>query len=97
MSHVLQFLTDTVCDMEFNPKYPDLLVTSGKEHLQWWKVYPESRKLHPFTIPDYEVSCFAGYQAPARSYLLEILRPDYYSVLLKLTFVLWPFPLYFIP
>ena len=53
--HVLQFLTDTVCDMEFNPKYPDLLVTSGKEHLQWWKVYPDSGELHPFTVPDYEV------------------------------------------
>ncbi|XP_076458557.1 77 kDa echinoderm microtubule-associated protein-like [Babylonia areolata] len=55
------FSTDTVCDLEFNPKYPERLVTVGKEHLQWWKVYPDSKELQPFAQPDYESYLRAKY------------------------------------
>lgn len=33
-----------------------MLVTSGKEHLQWWKIYAESRTLQPVAKPQYDVS-----------------------------------------
>lgn len=46
--------TELICDISFNKKYPDLLVTSGKEHLQWWKIYSESRTLQPVAQPQYD-------------------------------------------
>lgn len=47
--------TEVICDLQFNPKYPDVLVISGKEYLSWWKIYPESRMIQPLAQPDYEV------------------------------------------
>lgn len=52
---VLQVNTELICDISFNQKYPDVLVTSGKEHLQWWKIYPESRTLQQVAQPQYDV------------------------------------------
>ncbi|XP_076105646.1 echinoderm microtubule-associated protein-like 2 [Mytilus galloprovincialis] len=46
--------TELICDISFNKKYPELLVTSGKEHLQWWKIYEESRTLQPVAQPQYD-------------------------------------------
>ncbi|KAK6958895.1 Echinoderm microtubule-associated protein-like 2 [Biomphalaria glabrata] len=46
--------TELLCDMGFNPKYPELLVTCGKEHLSWWKVYVEARRVQPSAQPNYE-------------------------------------------
>ncbi|KAH9509654.1 Echinoderm microtubule-associated protein-like 1, partial [Bulinus truncatus] len=46
--------TEALCDMGFNPKYPELLVTCGKEHLAWWKVYVEGRRVQPSAQPNYE-------------------------------------------
>ncbi|KAH9509652.1 Echinoderm microtubule-associated protein-like 2, partial [Bulinus truncatus] len=46
--------TEALCDMAFNPKYPELLVTCGKEHLAWWKVYVEGRRVQPSAQPNYE-------------------------------------------
>ncbi|XP_045197699.2 echinoderm microtubule-associated protein-like 2 isoform X2 [Mercenaria mercenaria] len=46
--------TDLVCDIGFNPKYPDILVTIGKEHTCWWKVYPESDTIQASLKPDYD-------------------------------------------
>nr|XP_019922732.2 echinoderm microtubule-associated protein-like 2 [Crassostrea gigas] len=46
--------TENICELQFNPKYPDVLVISGKEYLSWWKIYPESRMIQPLAQPDYE-------------------------------------------
>ncbi|KAL4219403.1 hypothetical protein ACF0H5_021983 [Mactra antiquata] len=46
--------TDLLCDMGFNTKYPDTLVTVGKEHTCWWKVYPESETVQSSSIPEYD-------------------------------------------
>ncbi|CAC5425874.1 EML1_2 [Mytilus coruscus] len=46
--------TELICDISFNKKYPELLVSSGKEHLQWWKIYEESRTLQPVAQPQYD-------------------------------------------
>ncbi|KAK7481472.1 hypothetical protein BaRGS_00027323, partial [Batillaria attramentaria] len=34
----------------------EILATSGKEHLAWWKLYPESQKLQSAALPDYEMN-----------------------------------------
>ncbi|XP_062585319.1 echinoderm microtubule-associated protein-like 2 [Saccostrea cucullata] len=46
--------TEVICDLQFNTKYPDVLVISGKEHLTWWKIYSHSRMIQPLAQPDYE-------------------------------------------
>ncbi|WAR31203.1 EMAL1-like protein, partial [Mya arenaria] len=46
--------TDLVCDIGFNPKYPDSLVTVGKEHTCWWKVYPDSATIQNSASPEYD-------------------------------------------
>ncbi|XP_078329786.1 echinoderm microtubule-associated protein-like 4 [Crassostrea virginica] len=46
--------TEVICDLQFNPKYPDVMVISGKEYLAWWKIYPDSRMIQPLAQPNYE-------------------------------------------
>ena len=41
--------------MAFNPLSTDVLVTVGREHLAWWKVFPETRTTDLYAKPDYEV------------------------------------------
>ncbi|XP_033726226.1 echinoderm microtubule-associated protein-like 2 [Pecten maximus] len=45
---------DVICDINFNPKYPDLLVSTGKEHISWWKVYRGIGTIQSVAQPDYE-------------------------------------------
>ncbi|XP_041356137.1 echinoderm microtubule-associated protein-like 2 isoform X2 [Gigantopelta aegis] len=45
---------DVVCAIGFNPADPNLLVTVGKEHIGWWKVYAETHTIQKFANPDYE-------------------------------------------
>ncbi|XP_021366584.1 echinoderm microtubule-associated protein-like 1 [Mizuhopecten yessoensis] len=45
---------DVICDIHFNPKYPDLLVSTGKEHITWWKVYQGIGTIQSVAQPDYE-------------------------------------------
>ncbi|CAL1528134.1 unnamed protein product, partial [Lymnaea stagnalis] len=47
--------------MEINPKYPELLVTCGKEHLAWWKIYVEAKRIQPAAQPNYESFLKARY------------------------------------
>ncbi|XP_060076352.1 echinoderm microtubule-associated protein-like 2 [Ylistrum balloti] len=46
--------TDVICDIHFNPKYTDLLVSTGKEHIAWWKVYRNSGTIQSVAQPEYE-------------------------------------------
>ncbi|GFO14449.1 echinoderm microtubule-associated protein-like 1 [Plakobranchus ocellatus] len=46
--------TEVVMQMSFNPKWPEILVTCGKEHLAWWKVYVEAETIQPTAKPNYE-------------------------------------------
>ncbi|XP_059149817.1 echinoderm microtubule-associated protein-like 2 isoform X1 [Physella acuta] len=46
--------TEMLSDMTFNPKYPELLVTCGREHLAWWKVYVQSKRIVSSAQPNYE-------------------------------------------
>ncbi|KAK3096016.1 hypothetical protein FSP39_021958 [Pinctada imbricata] len=46
--------TEVICDISFNTKNPEVLVTTGKEHLSWWKVYVESGTIQPLAQPEYE-------------------------------------------
>ncbi|XP_048236766.1 echinoderm microtubule-associated protein-like 2 isoform X1 [Haliotis rufescens] len=45
---------DVICDIGFNPHHTDLLVSIGKEHLAWWKVYPETNKITTHAKPEYD-------------------------------------------
>ncbi|XP_069102321.1 echinoderm microtubule-associated protein-like 1 isoform X2 [Argopecten irradians] len=45
---------DVICDINFNPKYADLLVTTGKEHIAWWKMYRTIGTIQSVAQPDYE-------------------------------------------
>jgi hypothetical protein len=51
-----QIQTDVTCDVDFNPKNPDVIVTIGKEHLMWWRFNPEKSFIEVHSRPDYEVS-----------------------------------------
>ncbi|XP_025084154.1 echinoderm microtubule-associated protein-like 2 isoform X3 [Pomacea canaliculata] len=53
--------SQTVCDMDFNPKHENILVTCGKEHLAWWRVFPDAQRLSVSALPDYEKSLRAKY------------------------------------
>lgn len=55
---IFQLHTDLVCDIGFNPKYPETLVTVGKEHTCWWKVYPESETIQASAKPEYDVNIY---------------------------------------
>ena len=53
--YFFQVNTEVICDLQFNPKYPDVMAISGKEYLAWWKIYPDSRMIQPLAQPNYEV------------------------------------------
>ncbi|KAK3609962.1 hypothetical protein CHS0354_011796 [Potamilus streckersoni] len=50
-----QLNTELICDIGFNKKYPEVLVTVGKEHIAWFKIYPDSKTVQLSAHPDYEI------------------------------------------
>ena len=46
---------EVACDVSFNTVNPDVIVTAGKEHLVWWKVYPETGSIQVLQRADYQV------------------------------------------
>ncbi|KAK3763267.1 hypothetical protein RRG08_028177 [Elysia crispata] len=46
--------TEVVNQMSFNPRWPEVLVTCGKEHLAWWKIYIQTEMVRPLMKPNYE-------------------------------------------
>ncbi|XP_074661561.1 77 kDa echinoderm microtubule-associated protein-like [Tubulanus polymorphus] len=57
----VQVGTPVVCDIKFNPRNADLIVTIGLEHLVWWKFIPDSASLHLQAKADYQSHLRAKY------------------------------------
>ncbi|ESO87901.1 hypothetical protein LOTGIDRAFT_234886 [Lottia gigantea] len=47
---------DVICDISFNAKYPEMVVTVGKEHHAWWKI--DANTILPYSQANYEVGIF---------------------------------------
>ncbi|GFR77869.1 echinoderm microtubule-associated protein-like 1 [Elysia marginata] len=58
--------TDVVTQLTFNLRYPETLVTCGKEHLAWWKIYLQTKMIQPLAKPNYEGFLKARYINCAR-------------------------------
>ena len=51
----LQLRTELVCDIGFCRNDPETLISIGKEHIRWWKIYPDSHTIQSSAKPEYEV------------------------------------------
>ncbi|XP_064644158.1 echinoderm microtubule-associated protein-like 2 [Lineus longissimus] len=57
----IKIQTDVTCDVDFNPKNPDVIVTIGKEHLVWWRFNAERSLIEVHSRPDYQTHLRAMY------------------------------------
>ena len=67
----MQLRTELVCDIGFCRNDPETLITIGKEHIRWWKIYPDTHTIQSSAKPEYEVG-YAKYTWASYETLITI-------------------------